>query len=103
MPGARPRRSRRSSTSSTLDGSGSAAASRARASTCAPWRRPDMDATIRTKRIFVAGQLVEYWENPDVPFGWTPGAVQDYVDRNDWTLLFNALVLSAPRPGDEAQ
>jgi hypothetical protein len=62
-----------------------------------------MEAAIRTKRVFVSGQLVEYWENPDVAFGWTAEHVQGYVDRSDWTLLFNALVLTAPRPRDEAQ
>ena len=62
-----------------------------------------MHTAIRTKRVFVDGELVEYWENPDVPFAWTPAAVQDYVDRDDWTLVFNALVVSAPRPADDPQ
>ncbi len=36
-----------------------------------------------------------YWEHPDVPFGWTRDALERYVERGDWVLLFNALVLSA--------
>ena len=53
---------------------------------------------IHPRRFFVAGQLVEYWEHPDVRFGWDPEDLQDYADRKDWLSLFNAIVLTAPRP-----
>jgi hypothetical protein len=63
-----------------------------------------MQARLKTTRAFVAGQLVEYWENGELPFGWTADDLQGYVDRSEWTLLFNALVLAAPRAGaTEAQ
>ena len=50
------------------------------------------------KRLFVAGDLLEYWEHPEVPFGWTPEELQDYADGGAWVLLFNGLVLTAPWP-----
>jgi hypothetical protein len=59
---------------------------------------------MKTKRVFLSGQVVEYWENTDLPFGWTLDDLQGYVDRSQWTLLFNALVLTGPRPfGGEIQ
>jgi hypothetical protein len=61
-----------------------------------------MEAASKTKRMFVSGQLVEFWESADVAFGWTPDHLQSYVDRSQWTLLFNALVLTAPRPREGA-
>ena len=45
--------------------------------------------------MYVAGRLVEYWENPDFPFDWTPDALQRYADARRWVLLFNGLVLGA--------
>ena len=50
------------------------------------------------RRLFVAGQQVEYWEHPDVPFGWSPEEIQAYAEQGDWLLVFNAIVLAAPRP-----
>jgi hypothetical protein len=60
-----------------------------------------MQAVVRTRRVFVSGQLVEYWENGDVPFGWENEDLQAYVDGGRWVLLFNALVLTGPRPRAE--
>ncbi len=60
-----------------------------------------MQAVVRTRRVFVSGQLVEYWENGDVPFGWENEDLQAYVDGGRWVLLFNALVLTGPRPPAE--
>jgi len=57
-----------------------------------------MRSIIQSKRVFVSGQLVEYWENPDLAFGWAHEDLQGYVDRGDWVLLFNAVVLTAPQP-----
>jgi hypothetical protein len=50
------------------------------------------------KRLFVSGRLLEYWEHPEVPFGWTAEELQAYADRGDWVLLFNGLALTAPWP-----
>ena len=58
-----------------------------------------MHSVIRTKRVFLSGQLVEYWENADLPFGWARDDLQAYLDRGQWILLFNAVALNAPRPG----
>jgi len=58
-----------------------------------------MHAVIRTKRVFLSGQLVEYWENADLPFGWAREDLQAYLDRGQWILLFNAVALNAPRAG----
>jgi hypothetical protein len=60
-----------------------------------------MHSAIQSKRLFVSGQLVEYWENRDLPFGWAHEDLQGYLDRGDWVLLFNGLVLTAPRPAPE--
>jgi len=54
-----------------------------------------MSAPITTTRMYVAGRLVEYWEDPELLFDWTQDALQRYADGRRWVLLFNALVLSA--------
>ncbi len=58
-----------------------------------------MNSVIRTKRVFLSGQLVEYWENADLPFGWARDDLQAYLDRGQWILLFNAVALNAPHQG----
>ena len=60
-----------------------------------------MGTPTQRRRLFVSGQLVEYWEHPDVAFGWTREDLQAYADVGDWVLLFNAILLSGPRPGTE--
>jgi hypothetical protein len=57
-----------------------------------------MNRAIETRRLFVAGQLVEFWEDSDVPFGWADEDLEAYAERRDWVLLFNAVVLTAPVP-----
>jgi hypothetical protein len=57
-----------------------------------------MNRTIETRQLFVAGQLVEYWEDADHPFGWAHDDLQTYVDRREWVLLFNAVALTSSRP-----
>ena len=57
-----------------------------------------MNQALHTRQMFVGGQLVEYWENADHPFGWTDDDLKTYVDRQDWVLLFNAVTLLAPLP-----
>jgi hypothetical protein len=42
---------------------------------------------IRRKRIFVSGQLVEFWEDPEVAFGWAREDLRRYADREEWVLL----------------
>ena len=48
--------------------------------------------------MFVSGQLVDLWEDPEVTFGWGREDLEGYVDREEWVLLFNALMLSVPSP-----
>jgi len=50
------------------------------------------------KRMFVAGQLVELWEDPEMAFGWGRDDLERYADREQWVLLFNAMMLSVPCP-----
>ena len=56
-----------------------------------------MQTPIRPGRVLVFGQQVEYWEHPDVPFGWSREDLRGYTERGDWVLLFNAIFLAAPR------
>ena len=53
-----------------------------------------MSRVVETKRVFLSGQLVEYWENAELPFGWAREDLQGYLDRGQWVLLFNAMTLS---------
>ena len=57
-----------------------------------------MNRIIETRQVFVAGQLVECWQDADHPFGWAHEDLQGYVDRGEWVLLFNAMALASPRP-----
>jgi hypothetical protein len=50
--------------------------------------------------LLVAGELVEYWENPDVSFHCSREGVQGYIDRGEWELVFNALTLMYNPPMD---
>jgi len=49
-----------------------------------------------TSLIFVSGQLVEFWEDPEGTFGWAGEDLRRYADREEWVLLFNAVMLSVP-------
>ena len=60
-----------------------------------------METAIDRKRMFVSGQLVEYWEHPEIAFGWSREHLTDYAESGDWILLFNAILLTAPRPETE--
>ena len=60
-----------------------------------------MKSATSCRRVFVSGQLVEYWEHPDVAFGWTLEDLRTYADQGDWVLLFNAILLTDPRPETE--
>jgi hypothetical protein len=58
-------------------------------------------ARLRTMRAYVAGQLVEIWEDPDRPFGCAAADLRDYVNRKAWVTLFNAVVLTAGHSASE--
>ena len=60
-----------------------------------------METAAQRRRVFLSGQLLEYWEHPDVAFGWTHEHLQTYADRGWWVFLFNAILLTGPRPGTE--
>lgn len=48
---------------------------------------------IDRQRFFVAGQPVELWENPRLPFGCTVQDLEAYCVNARWDLLFNAIVI----------
>jgi hypothetical protein len=58
------------------------------------------DAASRRRGLLVAGELVEYWENPDVSFRCSREGLQAYIDQGEWELVFNALALLANPPAD---
>ncbi|MEW6273186.1 MAG: hypothetical protein AB1689_28235 [Thermodesulfobacteriota bacterium] len=47
------------------------------------------------QRLFVAGQQIEFWEHPDLPFGCALNDLETYCLNARWELLFNAMVLAA--------
>jgi hypothetical protein len=47
------------------------------------------------QRLFVAGQQLEIWENPALPFGCALNDLESYCLNARWILLFNAMVLAA--------
>jgi hypothetical protein len=55
-----------------------------------------------TRYIYVSGGLIEFWEDPDHPFGCAEADLQRYLDREAWVLLFNALTLTARAQASEA-
>lgn len=59
-----------------------------------------MNATY-THHLHLSGRLIEFWEDPDHPFGCAQADLQDYLDRQAWVLLFNALVLTARAQSSE--
>lgn len=46
------------------------------------------------QRFFVAGQPVELWEDPRLPFGCAFDDLETYCMSSRWELLFNAIVLA---------
>lgn len=66
------------------------------------WRGPGFDSGSGRQRLFLAGELVEVWEDPERPFRCTDEEMELYAEGGRWILLFNALVLSAgPRRESE--
>ncbi|HEY8516731.1 MAG TPA: hypothetical protein VIS07_14580 [Candidatus Binatia bacterium] len=47
------------------------------------------------QRFYVAGQQIELWEHPDLPFGCALNDLEAYCLNARWELLFNAMVLAA--------
>ena len=45
------------------------------------------------QRFFVAGQPVELWENPRLPFGCSLQDLEAYCTNAHWDLLFNAIMI----------
>ena len=58
-------------------------------------------ARFHTIRAYVGGQLLEFWEDPDRPFGWDAADLRSYVDGEAWVTLFNAVVLTVGRSASE--
>ena len=52
-----------------------------------------MNAEASPRRIWVAGNPIDIWDNPQASFSWTPSAIQGYAEKEHWASLFNALVL----------
>jgi hypothetical protein len=57
------------------------------------------------QRFFVAGQAVELWENPRLPFGCGLQELETYCLHARWDLLFNAIVIvcNASQEADDDQ
>jgi hypothetical protein len=55
----------------------------------------DLDHETGRHRLFVGGQLVEVWENPDFPFRCTSDDIEKYAESGHWVLLFNAMMLAS--------
>ena len=60
-----------------------------------PRNNVDMDFAKGRHQLFVGGQLVEVWENPDFPFRCSSEDIESYAESGHWVLLFNALMLSS--------
>ena len=54
-----------------------------------------MQTVTSRQRLFVAGQQIELWEDPELPFGCALNDLESYCLNARWELLFNAMVLAA--------
>ena len=52
-----------------------------------------MYAETHSRRIWIAGNAIDVWENPQLSFSWPPSAIQGYARAEQWASVFNALVL----------
>ena len=50
-----------------------------------------------TVRIYASEGELEFWEDPDHPFGCSARDLRSFHDRGEWVLLFNAVALTAGR------
>ena len=55
-----------------------------------------------TRYLYVSGRRIEFWEDPDHPFGCAQADLQGYLEREAWVLLFNAIALTARAQALEA-
>ena len=55
-----------------------------------------------TRRVYVSGAALEFWEDPDRPFGCAPADLRRYADAADRERLFNALALHATIEAQQA-
>jgi hypothetical protein len=66
-------------------------------------RRTTMETQTDRRRLYVSGQLIEIWENPDLSFGCGRDELASYAANGNWVLLFNAMMLAAtPTSADQA-
>lgn len=54
-----------------------------------------METFPEKRRMFVAGELVELWENPDFAFPTSENDLEECVESERWVLVFNAMMLGA--------
>ena len=47
-------------------------------------------------QLYLDGELVEIWEDPGQPFGWSAEDLYRYIEQSDWLALFNAVMLTTP-------
>jgi hypothetical protein len=62
-----------------------------------------METATQPRRVFVSGQLLEYWEHPDVAFGWTREDLLTYADRGGLGAPVQRHPLDRPPPGHPAR
>jgi hypothetical protein len=48
-------------------------------------------------RLYMSEGELEFWEDPDRPFGCSATDLTTFLDRGAWVLLFNAVALTAGR------
>lgn len=53
-----------------------------------------MQTITNHQRFFVAGEAIELWEDPQLPFGLAFDDLEAYCLGSRWELLFNAIVLA---------
>ena len=47
------------------------------------------------QKLYVDGDEVEVWENPDAHFGASPADLKAYFNEGSWVALFNAMTLTS--------
>jgi len=52
-----------------------------------------MTSSPTVHHFFLAGEPLELWEDPELPFRCTPEEIRNYAMRGNWILLFNALAM----------
>jgi hypothetical protein len=58
--------------------------------------RAERTGAVDAIELYLDGELVEVWEDPHQPFGWSPEDLSGYIERSDWVALFNAVMLTTP-------